>query len=80
MMDAQEKARELQKRLVDCCVKFINETGDIDIDMVKFTADSLQDSAQFGEWHPSTDSCLEIYGIDQDNNGSVSYGLRATSM
>ena len=80
MMTAKEKAQELQRRLVDCCVKFIEETGDIDIDMVTFRADSLQESAQFGSWHPATDSYIGIYGIDEDEDGGKLYGLRAESM
>ena len=33
---------------------------------VEFRADSLQTSADFGHWHPSTDSYLGIYGIQKD--------------
>ena len=80
MMDAKEKAKELQRRLVDCCLKFIIETADIDTDMVEFRADCLQESAMLGSWHPSTDSYLGIYGVDEDKDGTKSYKLRAESM
>ena len=80
MMDAKEKAAELQRRLVDCCVNFIIDSGDIDIDMVTFRADNLQESAQFGSWHPATDSYIGIYGVDEDDDGTKSYGLRAENI
>ena len=80
MMDAKEKAKELQIRLIECCIKFLTETGDIDIDMVEFRADGLQESVMFGGWHPFTDSYLGIYGVDEDKDGTKSYKLRAESM
>lgn len=57
-----ELARELQERLVQCCIEFILEKGDMDISEVRFSADSLQESADNGEWTCSTDSSISLYG------------------
>jgi hypothetical protein len=53
-------ARQLQERLVQCCIDFIKETGDTQIDRVKFTADCLQESSKHGSWQSCTDSTCEL--------------------
>lgn len=55
---------KLQERLVQCCIDFINETGNKDIWRVAFTADCLQESAKEGKWVPCTDSTCEVEGND----------------
>ncbi len=60
-----EQTRQLQDILVQTCIDFINENGLKDIDLVSFSADSLQESARFNEWTPATDSFLEIEGIEK---------------
>ena len=64
-------AYELQKRLVQCCLDFINETGNKEIMRVSFTADCLQESAKHGKWCPCTDSSCELEGAD----GTISFSI-----
>lgn len=65
-------AFELQKRLVQTCIDFINEHKNDEqvneIQLVEFNADCLQESAKYGEWHPSTDSYCGMYGAKPINN------------
>lgn len=58
-------AYELQKRLVQCCLDYINETGNTEIWRVNFTADCLQESAKHGKWCPCTDSVCELENISE---------------
>ena len=60
-------AYQLQERLVQCCIDFIKETGNKEIQRVCFTADMLQESAKNGQWSPCTDSTCETEGCDNDN-------------
>ncbi len=55
--------KELQYILVQTCLDFINKYGLTDIYSVSFNADELAYSAQYGEWHPATDSYIKIEGI-----------------
>ena len=59
-----EKAKKLQERLVQCCIDYIRETGDTEIEEVDFRADSLQESAKKGTWQPCTDSLIEMNTFD----------------
>lgn len=61
-----EQTRELQDILVQTCIDFINENKLKDVDAVYFSADSLQESARFNEWTPSTDSFLTLEGTEYD--------------
>lgn len=64
-------AFELQKRLVQTCIDFINEHKDDErvrqIERVEFNADCLQESAEHGEWHPCTDSYCALNAVDTVN-------------
>ena len=64
-------AFELQKRLVQTCIDFINEHKDDErvkqIELVEFNADCLQKSAEHGEWHPCTDSYCSLYGVSTES-------------
>ena len=62
-------AYELQKRLVQCCLDYINETGNTEIWRVNFTADCLQESAKYKSWQPCTDSTCEI----ENENETISF-------
>lgn len=53
--------------LVQCCIDYISKHKLHDIEEVSFKADSLQDSVNFGSWHPSTDSSLIAYGYIKNN-------------
>ena len=61
-----EQTKELQDILVQTCIDFINENELRDIDVVYFSADSLQESARCNEWTPSTDSFLALEGMEYD--------------
>jgi len=60
-----EQTRELHDILVQTCIDFINDNNLKDVDVVAFSADSLQESARFNEWTPSTDSFLTLEGIEK---------------
>ena len=59
-------AYELQKRLIQCCIDFIQETGNEDIDEVLFNVDCLQVSVNAGKWHPGTDSACTVNGWNEN--------------
>ena len=61
-----EQTKELQDILVQACIDFINENELRDIDVVYFSADSLQESAGCNKWTPSTDSFLTLEGMEYD--------------
>ena len=63
-------AFELQKRLMQTCIDYINEIGDEHIEEVSFRADSLQCSSKKGEWQPDTDSYCCLYGIRYEDCGN----------
>ena len=57
---------ELQDRLVNTAINFCRERNLTDIDCISFGVDGLQDSVEYGEWTPCTDSSLVAHGY-QDN-------------
>ena len=67
--ESSKLASELQHRLVQCCLDFINETGNTEIWRVDFTADCLQESAKYGKWCPCTDSVCEL----ENEVGTISF-------
>lgn len=54
---------ELQRILVQTCLDYINKYGLRDIYAIRFSADNLGESARYGEWHPATDSHIDVEGI-----------------
>ena len=66
-------ARELQDRLVQCCIDYIKEIGDTNIDRVIFTADALQESSKYGSWQPCTDSTCELEKWTEDWYETISF-------
>ena len=58
-----EHIKELQRILVQTCIDYINQNGLIDLWGVSFNADSLNESAEYGEWTPSTDSYIKAEGL-----------------
>ena len=66
-------AKELQDRLVQCCIDYIKETGDTNIDRVTFTADALQESSKYGSWQPCTDSTCELEKLTNDGYETISF-------
>lgn len=61
--------KELQERMVQLCIDFINEYELDDIEEVKFSADMLQESKKHGQWTSATDSFIDIYGFQEDEHG-----------
>jgi len=59
----KEDIAELQERLVQTCIDFINEKGLTDIYMVRFNADDLNTSAKEGKWTSATDSWIGVEGL-----------------
>ena len=58
---------QLQDRLVQCCIDFINENNIGDLERVDFNADGLQISSEFGKWSPSTDSFISGSEFVEEN-------------
>ena len=60
-------ALKLQERLVQTCIDFINEYKDDEqtkeIQMVEFTADNLQESAEHNAGVSGTDGYCGLYGV-----------------
>lgn len=55
---------ELHERLVQTVVDFCREKKNHEIQEVMFDVDDLQESVEYGEWCPGTDSSLTVYGYD----------------
>ena len=60
-----EQTRELHDILVQTCIDFINDNNLKDVDVVAFSADSLQESARYNQWCPATDSFLTLEGVEK---------------
>ena len=61
-----ETMDEFHEILVQTAIDFINEKGLKDVWSVSFYADSLQESAKFGQWCPATDSSLTLEAMNHD--------------
>ena len=63
--------KELLEILVQTTIDFINERNLTDIDSIGFGADSLQASADAGEWVSATDANIHATGLGtvKDNDG-----------
>lgn len=71
-----EHLSELQDILVQVCINYINKNKLTDIDEISFSADSLQHSARFGEWVPATDSFIQAVGLEEVQDGDLTYYVR----
>ena len=58
-----EQTQKLHKLLVQTVIDFLKEEKINEVWEVRFTADGLTDSVEFGEWTPSTDSYLGLVGL-----------------
>ena len=65
----KQDIKELQEKLVQTCIDFINEKELNDIDEVSFSADCLQSSAKYKEWTPFTDSFITVNGWEEYEEG-----------
>jgi hypothetical protein len=57
---------DLQHLLTNAVISFCKERNLNDIDRLSFGVDGIQDSIEFGEWTPSTDSSLIAYGYENE--------------
>ena len=57
---------ELHYILVQTVIDFINEKKLSNVEAVRFSADGLRESSQYGEWTPATDSFLTLEGIVEE--------------
>lgn len=65
-----ENIKELQQKMVQLCIDYMKENDLDDIQEVRFSADMLQFSKQYGEWTSMTDSFIDVYGFQNDENGT----------
>ena len=57
---------DLQNALMATVINFCRERNLTDIERISFGADSIQDSVEYGEWTPGSDSSLLAYGYQDD--------------
>jgi hypothetical protein len=67
-----EDIKDLQERLVQCCIDFIKERNLTEIWGINLSVDGLPESVEFGEWMGSTDSHITIEGLQMDED----YGFK----
>lgn len=61
----QDNIRELQEILVQTCINYAKQHNLTDIDEISFSVNGLSgDSYNAGTWMPSTDSSIEVIGIE----------------
>jgi len=65
----KENVKELQEQMVQLCIDYLNANNLDDVEEVQFTADMLQVSKKHGKWSSATDSFIEVYGFQDDENG-----------
>ena len=63
----KENIKELQEKMVQLCIDYINENNLTDIEEIQFSADELQFSSKEGMWTPQTDSFIYIYGHQKES-------------
>lgn len=62
----QDDLSDLQEALMKTVINFCRERNLTDIDCISFGVDGLQDSVEYGEWTPGTDSSLTAHGYQDD--------------
>ena len=62
----EKDLKELLEIPVQTTIDFINERGLKDIDAISFSADSLQESAKWGEWVSATDASVHATGLGKE--------------
>ena len=67
----KEDIKELQERMVQLCIDFLNERNLDDVEEIMFSADMLQFSREYNEWTPMTDSFIDVYGNQLDENNHL---------
>ena len=61
---------KLQEHLINSTIDFVKEHNLTDIESLYFSADSIQETVDYGQWCPATDSSMTLYGI-QDNKRKI---------
>ena len=61
----EENFYELHRRLVQEVINFCKENNIENADTLLFSVDYLQDSIKAGNWHPGTDSSLQLLDSNQ---------------
>ena len=61
-----EDLSDLQNELMSTAIRFCRERNLTDIDRLSFGVDGIQDSVEYGEWTPATDSSLIALGYEND--------------
>lgn len=67
----KENIKELQEKIVQLCIDYINNHNLTDIDEIHFNADELQFSSKYKKWTPQTDSYIGVFGQQKDENGII---------
>ena len=71
----QDNIKELQEILVQTCIDYIRKHNLTDIDEINFSVNGLSgDSYREGKWMPSTDSHIEVIGIEYEKWTSMNNG------
>lgn len=67
-----EDIKELQERLVQTTIDFINERKLKDIWAVGFNVDGLSaETTKYGKWVPTIDSSISVEGLQEEEDGCV---------
>mgnify|MGYP003301551061 CR=1 FL=1 len=61
-----EQINELHHTIVQTIIDYCKNKNIKDVEEVHFGVDCLQNSIDFGEWTPCTDSSLSIYGYENN--------------
>ena len=71
----QDNIKELQEILVQTCIDYMKKHNLTDIDEINFYVNGLSgDSYREGKWMPSTDSHIEVIGIECEKFTSMNNG------
>lgn len=68
---SDEDLEQLHVLLVQTAIDFIKEKKLENVWGVSFSADSLQSSAEYGEWCPETDSHIRVEGIKEEEATNI---------
>ena len=62
---------DLHERLVQTAIDFCRDNNISEIDEIWFGVDGLQDSVEYGEWTPGTDSSMTLFGIHEGKRKKI---------
>lgn len=67
----KEQVDNLHKLLVQTTIDYLKKENIDEVWEVCFSADGLDWSVEYGEWTPSTDSCMTLIGLQEDDNKTL---------